>query len=172
MRGNRRCGIWRRANSIASHSHARLEELAQICPILRRDALRYRLQALEARRRLEECALLTAVQRRVALRARSGEICAGGQRGRAVVASRCSHSLNHTRQTRTRHIDGRPRALLAWTFVPALKTIVRVFTAGVLIAVLSVLTIAVHIAVDSHSLVGLRPGFCAYAYTPRSGGDS
>jgi hypothetical protein len=100
------------------------------------------------------------MQSRVALGAGSRKIDTGIQGGRAVIATRRCNSLYHARQTRTRHIDGRPRTLLARTLVPALKSVVGVFAAGVLIAVLFVLTIAVHIVVDGHSLLACAMYVC------------
>ena len=124
---------------VAGNGHARREELAGICLVFDGDALRNRLQALEARGRIEVHALFAAMQRRPAFRAVSLEIYVGRQSDRAVKASRSNHVLDQAGKLRSGDIDGRARALLLRLVEARVGSAVRI-----LISVLPVFAISVH----------------------------
>lgn len=76
-----------RRGGFARHGNPRREQRALVLLILNRNAHRYRLHALKARRRFEMGALLATVQLSPALRTRSIEHGAWEQRRRAVVTA-------------------------------------------------------------------------------------
>ena len=132
---------------IPSDGDARLEQIAVVGLVLRRNAYRYWFQALEARRGLEVRALLTTMQRGSALRTISPPIDVGGQRRRAVVAARRRHRLYHPRQPRTGDIDRRTWTLRTRALLAPRSAVSGILAARVHIAALPVLAIAFHILV-------------------------
>ncbi len=113
---------------VSRDSHTRLEQLACVGAVLRRNARRNRLQTLEACRRFEMRTLLAAMQRDMAFGTVRLPVSVGGQRSRAVIASRCGYRLHQPRQARSSDIDRgtrtlRPRALFAPLAISGIATV-------------------------------------------------
>jgi hypothetical protein len=131
-----------------------LEEFAFVGQILTWNAHRNWLQTLESRGRFKVSALLAAMQSGVTLRTRPTKVDVRGEHGRTIVAARSCYYLNQPRQTGTGNVQRRARTLRSWPLVAAGISLAGIFggitTAGILIAVLFILTIAFH-----RCLVGL-----------------
>jgi len=128
---------------VARHGNARLEELAFISLVLRGDAYRNRLQALEARGWFEIRTLFAAVQRHSALGTLL-EVEPFAQHGGTVVTSRSGHRLHHAGKPRAGDIQGGTGTLRPRTVFAIKCSVAGLRTVGVVIAPLPVLAIAFH----------------------------
>lgn len=127
----------------ARHGETRLEQRTFVGLVLRGDSYRYRFQALEPRGRLKIRALLAAVQGRAAFGAFAFEIDIGKKRGGAVETSCRGHRLHHARKPRSGDVEGRAGTLGLGAILSPWP-VGEIAAAGVLVAVLTVLTFAFH----------------------------
>ena len=124
---------------VARDGHTRIEELALVGLVFRRDADHNRFQALETRGRLKVGALLAAVQRGSALGALPLEVGSRAEKRGTVVAPGSSHSLHHARQPRPGNIDGRSGTLRAGAIdVSPERAVLGLWAVGVVITPLPV----------------------------------
>jgi hypothetical protein len=89
-------------------------------------------------------ALLAAMERRVAFRTMGVESGSRRQSRRAVVTTRRSNRLDQSRETRSGDIERGFGALVIWFEWPVPMTIATAIAVGVVIAVLTILAIAIH----------------------------
>lgn len=145
-----RCGC-RRCRAVARHGHPRSKRCALVGLVFHRDTHGYRLKALKSRRGLKVRALLAAVQRCIALRASPVEIDTRRQRRRTIKTARGRNRLHEPRQARASYVNRQFRTRLAWAVVAPEAPFgpVRIH-----VAVLSILTVAVHGGFDTPQLQG------------------